>query len=97
LYIQAETGQLPELKRVLVSDGVRVVMEENLAEALEVLFGKSKRIIQEEEVEEEKSTTQLIEEAQSYYGLIEDSMKKGDWTGIGDSLDKLGNVLNNLR
>ena len=27
LYIQAETGQLPELKRVLVSDGERVVME----------------------------------------------------------------------
>ena len=26
LYIQAETGQLPELKRVLVSDGERVVM-----------------------------------------------------------------------
>ena len=34
LYIQAETGQLPELKRVLVSDGVRVVMEKDLASAL---------------------------------------------------------------
>ena len=44
LYIQAETGQLPELKRVLVSDGESVVMEENLALALEALFGKSKYI-----------------------------------------------------
>ncbi|MBR9676111.1 UPF0182 family protein, partial [Candidatus Woesearchaeota archaeon] len=47
LYIQAETGQLPELKRVLVSDGERVVMEEDLATALEVLFGKSE-VVKEE-------------------------------------------------
>ncbi len=98
LYIQAETGQLPELKRVLVSDGVSVVMEENLAEALEVLFGKSKKVVEEEEREdrEEKSATELIEEAQNYYELIENSMKKGDWTGIGDNLDELGNVLDSL-
>ena len=98
LYMQAETGQLPELKRVLVSDGVRVVMEENLAEALEVLFGKSKRkvIVEEEGREEEKSSTELIEDDQAYYDRIEDSMKKGDWAGIGDSFDKLGNVIDTL-
>ncbi|MBR9676792.1 UPF0182 family protein [Candidatus Woesearchaeota archaeon] len=94
LYIQAETGQLPELKRVLVSDGVRVVMEEDLSTALEVLFGKSKQVFVEKE---EKSTIELIEEAQTYYDLIQDSMKQGDWTGIGDSLDKLGTVLDNLK
>ena len=99
LYMEAETGQLPELKRVLVSDGIRVVMEENLAEALEVLFGKSKRkaVVEKGDIdEEEKSTDDLIGDAQTYYDLIEDSMKKGDWTGIGDSFDRLGNVLNIL-
>jgi len=96
LYIQAETGQLPELKRVLVSDGVKVVMEENLAEALEVLFGKARvsGVVTEQDLE--KSSEELIGEAQSYYELIEDSMKKGDWTGIGESLDNLGNVLESL-
>jgi len=98
LYIQAETGQLPELKRVLVSDGVRVVMEENLAEALEVLFGKARPSGETPGQEEDlqKSPAELIEEAQDYYTLIEDSMKKGDWAGIGDSFDKLGNVLESL-
>jgi len=91
LYIQAETGQLPELKRVLVSDGVRVVMEENLALALEALFGKSKKVVVEKE---EKSAT--VEDAQTYYDLIEDSMKQGDWAGIGDNFDKLGNILESL-
>lgn len=100
LYIEAETGQLPELKRVLVSDGTRVVMEENLAEALEVLFGKYKKkvVVEKGDVEEEeKSTDELIESAQAYYDLIEDSLKKGDWTGIGDNLDELGRVLGILR
>jgi len=91
LYMQAETGQLPELKRVLVSDGVSVVMEKNLAIALEVLFGKSKQVVVEKEIE-----SATLEEAQTYYDLIEDSMKQGDWTGIGANFDKLGSVLDSL-
>jgi len=95
LYIQAETGQLPELKRVLVSDGVRVVMEENLKEALEALFGKSKSIPKTPD-KLDKSQEELIIEAQNYYNLIEDSMKQGDWQGIGSNLDKLGIILEDL-
>jgi uncharacterized protein len=94
LYIQAETGQLPELKRILVSDGVRVVMEETLAEALEALFGKSKQVAIVEE--EEEVPTNLIERAQAYYDLIEASMRKGDWEGIGSNFNKLGTVLGDL-
>ena len=98
LYIQAETGQLPELKRVLVSDGIRVVMEENLAKALEVLFGKAKvgKETSRQASDLQKSSTELIEDAQAYYELIEDSMKQGDWAGIGNSFDNLGNVLEEL-
>ena len=66
-------------------------MEENLATALEVLFGKSKQVVVEKE---EISAT--VEEAQIYYDLIEDSMKQGDWTGIGDNFDNLGRVLESL-
>jgi len=96
LYMQAETGQLPELKRILVSDGIRVVMEENLSMALEVLFGKSEKVVEENATFVEKTPTDLIAEAQTYYDLIENSMKEGDWTGIGDNFDKLGSVLENL-
>jgi uncharacterized membrane protein (UPF0182 family) len=99
LYIEAETGQLPELKRVLVSDGERVVMEESLGEALEVLFGKSKireTTKQGSEKDLEKTTEDLINNAQVYYNQIQDSMKEGDWTGIGSSLDELGDILDTL-
>ena len=97
MYIQAETGQLPELKRVLVSDGESVVMEENLVLSLEALFGKSKKVVEKNEnIDSVKSENTLIEEAQIYYDLIEESMKEGDWSGIGDNLGKLGNVLEGL-
>ena len=106
LYIQAETGQLPELKRILVSDGESVVMEENLALSLEALFGKSKRVIKKDDsIQSNKKmdsdlssepTDTLVGQAQAYYDLIEESMKEGDWNGIGDNLDKLGNVLEGL-
>jgi uncharacterized membrane protein (UPF0182 family) len=96
LYIQAETGQLPELKRVLVSDGERVVMEEDLESALVALFGKTRPGTVEAGAEEgEKSTEALIIEAQMYYDAILDSMGK-NWTAFGENFDKLGEVLGEL-
>lgn len=92
LYIQAETGQLPQLKRVLVSDGERVVMEETLALALESLFGKATIVIEETE---DKTTEDLIADAQTYYDLILESMGK-DWQAFGENFDKLGKVLRTL-
>src|ERR1700688_565083 len=38
LYLRAESGQLPELKRVIAAYGDRVVMEETLPAALAALF-----------------------------------------------------------
>ena len=60
---------------------------------MEVLFGKYKQVVAEKE---EKSSANLAEEAQTYYDLIEDSMKQGDWAGIGDNFDKLGSVIDRL-
>jgi len=39
LYIAAETGQLPELKRVIVGSGNRIAMENTLEAALARIFG----------------------------------------------------------
>jgi uncharacterized membrane protein (UPF0182 family) len=38
LYLRAENGQIPELKRVILSSGERIVMRPTLAEALVALF-----------------------------------------------------------
>lgn len=41
LYLQAEQSRMPELKKVLVSYGNNIVMEDNLEQALGSLFGQS--------------------------------------------------------
>ena len=43
LYLRAQSGQLPELKRVIAAYGDRVVMEETLPGALAALFKESPR------------------------------------------------------
>ena len=98
LYIQAETGQLPELKRMLVSDGERVVMEKDLDSALEALFGRGEivaRPVKPGEEIEERSTEELIADAKEYYGAILDSMGK-NWTAFGENFERLGEVLDRL-
>ncbi|MPZ48993.1 MAG: UPF0182 family protein [Dehalococcoidia bacterium] len=39
IYLQAETSQLPELKRVVVANGNRIAMEPTLERSLAVIFG----------------------------------------------------------
>ncbi len=98
LYIMAETGQLPELKRMLVSDGERVVMEEDLDSALEALFGRGETVarpVKPTGEAEEWSTEELIAGANDYYDAILDSMGK-NWTAFGENFERLGEVLDRL-
>jgi uncharacterized membrane protein (UPF0182 family) len=99
LYIQADAGQLPELKRVIVSDGVRVVMEKDLETALAALFGRTRPTgpgVAEGGYEYgENSTEELITEAQEHYDAILDSMGT-NWTAFGENFDRLGEVLEEL-
>ncbi|MBT5021722.1 UPF0182 family protein [Candidatus Woesearchaeota archaeon] len=100
LYIQAETGQLPELKRVLISDGERVVMEVDLGTALESLFGKSKTPkpieYNDEGIEILQTDADLINEANQYYTDLLTSMTNNDWVSFGENFDNLGKVLDEL-
>ncbi len=94
----AEAGQLPELKRILVSDGERVVMEKDLGSALEALFGKGgtgARPVKPTGDAGEWSNEELITEANDYYDAILDSMGK-NWTAFGENFERLGEVLDQL-
>ncbi|MBD3164162.1 UPF0182 family protein [Candidatus Woesearchaeota archaeon] len=91
LYLQAEQGQLPQMKRVLISDGEKVVMEESLGAALEELFGR-KTADEDESVLSED----LIADANRYYDEILGAMRQNDWNAFGSSFDKLGQALEKL-
>ena len=99
LYIQAEKGQLPELKRILLSDGERVVLEKDLQTGLEKLFDFSKptsvnRVESDGEYHDaDSSQDELLSQVNELYQNIETAMKQGDWTAFGRNFDKLGETL----
>ena len=97
LYLRAETGEIPELKRVIVSNGSDVVIGNNLEDALEKLF---MRTFKEREIVitgEEKTLKDLIKEAAEYYESAQEFAREGNWSKYGEELQKLEQTLRLLQ
>jgi len=93
LYLRAETGEIPELKRVIVSNGSDVMMGNNLQDALEKLFA---RTFKEQDVivtGEEKTLKDLIKEAAGYFENAQKFAGEGNWSKYGEELQKLEQTL----
>ncbi|MDD5014070.1 MAG: hypothetical protein PHW73_03065 [Atribacterota bacterium] len=91
--MRAETGEIPELKRVIVSNGSDVMMANNLEDALEKLFA---RTFKEKDVivtGEEKTLKDLIKEAAGYYESAQNFAREGNWSKYGEELQKLEQTL----
>jgi len=100
LYLRAETGQLPELKRVIAAYGDRVVMEETLAAALGALFKESAPAHPSSTAFAGSVSTEpedvRAREALSHYDQAIERLKAGDWAGFGAELDALRPLLEQL-
>ena len=103
LYLAAEKGQLPELKRVVVAYGNKIVMEENLETALQRIFGgelmrekTAAPVGGEKPGETVRPVRQLTSAAQSHYRKAQEFLRQGNWTGFGEELKQLGAVLDSL-
>src|SRR6202049_4850382 len=87
LYLRAEHGHLPELKRVIAAYGEHVVMKETLAEALEALFvGRGAAPAVSSTTGEAPATGPAASEAQQAldrYNQAVERLKAGDWKGFG--------------
>jgi uncharacterized protein len=92
LYLRAETGQLPELKRVIAAYGDRVVMEETLADALAALFreGAAAPVVGAVPAARPVGVAgDRVREALDHYDRALERLKAGDWAGFGAELDQL--------
>ena len=99
LYLRAESGQLPELKRVIAAYGGRVVMKETLPEALAELFKASVPVAPSSALAEASSSGPPDERARKalgHYDRAIDRLKAGDWAGFGSELDALRQLLEEL-
>jgi uncharacterized membrane protein (UPF0182 family) len=99
LYLRAQHGQLPELKRVIAAYNDHVVMKETLPEALSALFetGAAPGV-------PSASTATLpaapaanqAREALDHYNQAIERLRSGDWAGFGTQLNAMRGLLEEL-
>lgn len=97
IFIQGEQSQLPQLSRLVVAYGERVVMERTFEAALTRIFGESEV---EEAVppvsQEEMTSSELINRAAVLYEEAIKAQREGDWATYGQKITELGNLLKKL-
>ncbi len=112
LYLRAEGGRIPELKRVIVAFENRVVMEETLERGLSRLFGGTVAVETGPVLPQLPVTTagaaataatvspamaDLLRQAEDHYQRALDAQRNGDWATYGDEIEQVGTVLRRLR
>ncbi|OGP50445.1 MAG: hypothetical protein A2Y79_05990 [Deltaproteobacteria bacterium RBG_13_43_22] len=99
LYIKAETGQIPELKRVVVAYENQIAMEETLEKSLGQIFGRETRRPREETsapplpTDKTQPVQSLGNQAWQYYQKARNALKEENWTAYGQALKDLEQVL----
>jgi uncharacterized membrane protein (UPF0182 family) len=99
LFLAADKAGLPELKRVIVGFGDQVVMEENLELALQRLFGGKKVAAAEVAAvtpDSGASAGNLAREAVGVYEKAITLQRQGNWSGYGEELKKLEQLLKRM-
>jgi len=94
LFISAEESEIPELRRVIVSSGQKVVMGENLPEALQMLV--EGRLTDEAETEQAglpPTISELAQQALDHYNKAQEYLAEGNWAGYGEEIDQMENTL----
>jgi len=96
LYLRAEYGHLPELKRVIAAYGEKVVMKETLSEALAALFvGPGPASIAPGPATKTPGASSA-EAALDHYNQAMERLKSGDWAGFGAQMDLMRGLLEKL-
>ncbi|MFC2060025.1 UPF0182 family protein, partial [Chloroflexota bacterium] len=104
IYLQAERGRLPELKRIIVASGDRIVMEPTLAQSLSAIYtGLSTKQPEEPtpalppaEAPPATDISELAQLAQEHYNKAQEYLKAGDWAKWGEELEQMEAALNQL-
>jgi uncharacterized membrane protein (UPF0182 family) len=99
IYIRAEGGKIPELKRVIVAHENKIAMEETLDKALNSIFGNASETPKEPTTVSdpiEIANPDLLNQASELYNSAIEAQKTGDWSTYGTKIDQLGEVINQL-
>ncbi len=110
LYLRAESGNIPELKRVIVVAENKIAMEETLEASLARIFGSSSATQPTAgETQASASTAaagqaaatpgsdqSLAAQAKQHYDRAIQAQREGDWARYGEEIKRLGAVLEQM-
>ncbi len=106
IYLKASTEHsMPEMKRVVMSNGDKIVIETSVDKALEKLFNynndsktDNEAIDKEDKdaVIEANGSSSDIKQAAELFNKAIEAQKNGDWATYGEYINELGEVLNSL-
>ncbi|HEX9611658.1 MAG TPA: UPF0182 family protein, partial [Gemmatimonadales bacterium] len=104
LYLRAQGGRIPELKRVVVAHQNRVVMEETLEEGLSRLFGgggagEPTRVAAAPGTArpDDGRAADLARRAADSFRRALEAQRAGDWARYGEELSRVEEVLRQLQ
>jgi uncharacterized membrane protein (UPF0182 family) len=97
IYLQAERGKIPELRRIVVAYEERIAMGETLDEALREIFtGWTGRGKTEAGAPSDARTHGLTGRAWALFQRGQEALRQGDWSAYGQSMKELEKVLRQL-
>jgi uncharacterized membrane protein (UPF0182 family) len=106
LYLRAESGKIPELKRVIVAYENQIAMEETLEESISRIFQADVAPAQAAAPAQPggaipapgpANSSDLIRQAAECYDRAVQAQRQGDWAAYGAELRRLGTILQELR
>ncbi len=107
IYLRAEGGQIPELKRVVVAHQNQVVMSETLDQGLALLFGGGaggRSAVVTDTAGPSTATSAdptgvsatLLRQVQEAYDRAIAAQRAGNWAQYGEEMNRLGDLLRRL-
>jgi uncharacterized membrane protein (UPF0182 family) len=99
LYLSAEKGSLPELKRVIVAFGNQIAMEETLEQSLQRIFGGKPlpQPVQQPTAQPVTAEKELARQALAHFSRAQELLRQGDWGGYGEELKKVEALLREMQ
>ncbi|MCD8048693.1 MAG: UPF0182 family protein [Clostridia bacterium] len=105
IYITtSNAANVPEVKRIIVAYGDKVVMRETLADCFDALFGESASaeetaptVTPEISNEEISSAQSAAQNAIDAYDAARAAMTQGDFAAFGSAMDNLGKAIDTMR
>lgn len=99
LYLRSGGNtSIPEMKRVILFDGERLVIEENIEKALASLFNYAPQNPQHNKPQEEitEEAKGELKKAKDAYDRAIEAQRNGDWAKYGEYIKELGDIIDNL-